>query len=193
MSHHRNTGFDQRADSCRDRPPPFQLHRMGVALLHQAPGMAHSVLDAGAEGEKGHVADHQRAPRPPAHRLQVMHHGLQRHRNGRQVAEHHMAQRIPNQDRIHAGRLRQPRRRKIVGRHEHERLGGAFPHLHVVRGQPAGRGPLATRCSLLVSHGRIIALCRHHNRESSGTTATGCSCRAERPVSRPLHVAAAGL
>ena len=163
---------------------------MGIALLHQAPGMTQGVHDAGAEREKGHVTDHQRAARPAADRLQVMHHGVQRHRNGGDVAEYHMTQRISNQDGIHAGRLRQPGRRKVVGRDEHERLGGAFPRLHVVGGQPAGRGTPAPRRSLLISHDRIIALCRQHNRESSGTTTARCSCWARRPVSRPLHVAA---
>lgn len=115
MAQHRHPGLHDRLDGQGDFRPSFHLDRVRMPFLHQAADVLQRLFNAAVIRHKRHIRHDKRMLRPPSHRAAVMDHIVQRHRNRRIVTQHHIAERIADEQHIRAGLFRQLRRRIIVG------------------------------------------------------------------------------
>ena len=98
MPHHRNAHAHQSVDHGDDlRFSSLQFHRCGTGLLQQASCSRHGEVFTALVAKKGQVADQQgliggQGRQSPCHRLGVMEHLVQAHRQGCGMAQRHHRQ-----------------------------------------------------------------------------------------------------
>jgi hypothetical protein len=101
---------------CRQRfAASFELDRIHAGFLKEASGIANRFGGGNLVGHERHVTDQMRAARASGHGLAVVNHVFHGHRKGVLVTQHHHAQRIADQDGIHAGAIERQRGRVVVG------------------------------------------------------------------------------
>jgi len=115
---------------------PLELDPLGPGFLHEAPGIAHGLLDRRLVGHERHVPDHHGALGRPGNGLGVVQHVLHRHGEGAVVAENDHAQRIPHEDDVDAGLVHGRRRGVVVGGQHGEALALFFHLPDCRRGNP---------------------------------------------------------
>ena len=71
------------------------------ASLRKRPALRTASATIGLVGHERHVADQIGALRPAPHGLAVVDHLVHGHRHGGVVAEHHHAERVADEDRVH--------------------------------------------------------------------------------------------
>ena len=106
-------GLHDRVDDARAADAALDLDRLRAALAEEAAGVEHGVVGRRV-GQERHVADDQRALRAPDHRLGVVEHLVHRHAHGGVVAEHHLGQRVADEDQRDAGLVDQRRGGEVV-------------------------------------------------------------------------------
>ena len=99
----------------------FQLHAVRAAFLEQAAGVAYGIGDADLVGQERHVADDQGVLRAAGDGGAVVDHVFDGHGQGVLVTEHHVAQRVADEDAVDAGLILELGGGVIVGR-EHGEL-----------------------------------------------------------------------
>ena len=114
MGTDRDTAFGQARDHVDFQFTPFELDHFRATLLHQPSGIAQTGLTRGVTHER-HVRHQQRAFDAARHEARVIDHFVHGHGNGGGVALHHHAERVADQDEIHAGFVQHARERRIVG------------------------------------------------------------------------------
>ena len=96
VPHHGDAHLGELLRDLDDAAAAFQLDRVHAAFLHETPRALDGLLDRQVIGHEWHVAHEQGLPRPACHRLGVVDHLVQRHRQCGRVAQHHHAQAVAN-------------------------------------------------------------------------------------------------
>ncbi len=95
---HGNLAVDDGADAVGHLHAALQLHGIGAGLLHETPGVHHGIAHARLVGHEGHIHDDERVLRAARHRCTVVNHVLHSDRHGVAQAQHHVAERIADED-----------------------------------------------------------------------------------------------
>ena len=127
MAHDRNIGIGDGRNRGRDPDAAFNFDGAGAAFLEEAAGVFEPLLRTDLEAHERHVGDEQAAVHATRHAARMVDHLVERHAQRMLVTLHHHAERIADQDSIHAGRVEQAAHGVIVGGQQRE------PH-------PAGLG-----------------------------------------------------
>ena len=101
MRHHGNTCFHDGPDAVGVGDTALQLHRLAVGLLHDTPGVGQRIVDRGLVRHKGHVDDHKGVFGTPAYSLTVVYHVVNGHGERVVVAQHHVAERVADQNHVY--------------------------------------------------------------------------------------------
>ena len=100
VAHHRDAELGEAACDLDHRSSPLELDRVHARLLEEPSRADDRLLRRRVVGHERHVADQQCLARAPSHRLRVVEHVLQGHRQRRRIAEHHHAEAVADkQDR----------------------------------------------------------------------------------------------
>ena len=129
MTHDRDSGRDDRADRGHDFAPALELDGVHPAVLQEPARVPDRVLDRRLVGHEGHVADEVRGPRAAGHGAGVMEHVLHRHGKRRVVPEHDHAERVPDEDGVHARAIESASRREVVRGEHRDRLAAVLLRL----------------------------------------------------------------
>src|SRR3989338_3290341 len=93
----------------------FDLDRLRPGLLEESPGVPLRLLDAHLKGKKRHVRDHERPFPAPDHRFGMIDHLIQGDGQSVLLPLDHRAQRVPDEQDIHPGLIKDAGERVIVG------------------------------------------------------------------------------
>ena len=114
VAHDRDAGTHERLDDPAAAHAALDLDGPGARLAHEAAGVLERLLDRGI-GQEGHVAHDERPLGAPDHGLGVVEHLVDGHAHRRFVAQHHLAQRVTDQDHGHARLVHDLRGGVVVG------------------------------------------------------------------------------
>ena len=163
MAHNGNAGLHDGANLLSNTHAALELHGARTALLHEAARIAHGFLDSHLIAHERHVDNDERIFRATGNSGAMVNHVLHGYRNGVFVAEHHIAQRVANQNAVDARLVFELRRRIIVcGEHRQLfafRLGGGKrcgSILHGIRLSLRAEAPPQALPSLLSFSGPIV-------------------------------------
>ncbi len=98
-----NLRVDDAADERNARGAALDLHRFGTAFLDEAHGVLQRLAAARVIGTEGHVGHQKRVAHGAAHGAGVVQHLIHGDRQSAVIAEHHLGERVSDQDQVHAG------------------------------------------------------------------------------------------
>ena len=120
MAHDRDLGVEEGFDDGEALAASLDLDRRAPTLGHQAAGVAHGVAQARVVAQPGHVAHHQRAGTDPVDGGRVVDDVVDRHLEGRLVAEDDHAERVADEDQVGPTGIGHAGRRDVVRSHHRE-------------------------------------------------------------------------
>ena len=126
VTHDRDAHGNQTTDQLGRFLATFQFHRLGAALLHQTTRCTHAVFQTGLIAHEGHVHHQVGRRHAPGRRATVVHHLVERDRQGAGKALHHHAQAVAHQNDVHPSALSQAGKCHIVGSHGDDLVALAF-------------------------------------------------------------------
>ena len=115
VPHDGNARADDGAHRVRAFAPAFEFDRLHARLLQEASRVADGFIHVRLVGHERHVADQQRGLCAARHRAAVMEHLLHRDGQGVGVTQHDHAERIADEDGVHARRVHGERGGIVVG------------------------------------------------------------------------------
>ncbi len=116
MSHHRNSGLDERRDRRRDPSSPFQLDGLALRFLQKSRRRPQRLRGRFLVTPEGQIAHDQRARWRRADHLAVIDHLVERYPQRRIPTLHDRAERIAHEQAIDPGGVEQSGDRVVVGR-----------------------------------------------------------------------------
>ena len=117
MSEHHDPGVDDGPDLVRNADAPLQLDGVGGGLLEEAARVQDGIRTGCLVGQKGHVADDERVGCRPAHGAGMLQAHVHGDREGVLETIDAHAQRITDQQHVHARGLGAGSRGRVVGGH----------------------------------------------------------------------------
>ncbi len=108
MSHDGNIGINDGLDGAGHLAAPFELDCLAVCLFEDTTGRFKCLPRRHLVAEKRQVGHDEGALRGSGHHFGMVDDLIDRHSQGRFPALDHRAERVADQDAIHAGRVDQP-------------------------------------------------------------------------------------
>ena len=115
VSDDRNLRVDNAADEGNAPGAALDLHRLGTTFLDEARGVLQRLAAARVIGAEGHVGHQKCVPHGAAHGASVVQHLVHGDRKSAVIAEHHLGERVSDQDHVYAGFIGKARGGVIVG------------------------------------------------------------------------------
>ena len=128
MAHDADAGAADRANARERGTGPLELDHVGTALLEEAHRVVDGVVVRRLVGAEGHVPDDQGPLGRSRDRAGQEQHLVERHRQGRVVAENDHRRGVADEDQVDSGRVREPRAGRVV-RGDHDDLLATRLHL----------------------------------------------------------------
>ncbi len=166
VPHDGDARLDDRADRARALAAALELHGVHPAVREEAARVADGLGDVGLVREERQVADPERGGARPRDGARVVEHVVHRDAQRVVVAEDDHAERVADEDRVDAGRVRGLRGRVVVRRDHDDGLAAGLLRVEGARRDARrGGGDGAHRC-LLPSEVRGVAGGRNRERRA---------------------------
>ena len=107
MRHHADVRLGDRAHARHHPSRPFELDEVGAAFLDEPDRARDGLLVGDLVRAERHVADHERSPRRAGDCAREEDHLVERHRERRLVAEHHLRRAVADEDQLDACLVRE--------------------------------------------------------------------------------------
>ena len=115
MTHHWNAGAQDALNRLAHFGAALELHAVGMCFLHDADSRSQSLFRVALVCSERHVYNHERAVHATHHRLAVINHLVERHRQSGHVSSHHVAGGVAHENHVHSSLVDEFRHREIVG------------------------------------------------------------------------------
>ena len=125
MAHDPDVRLGDRTHPGEHPPGALELDDVGAALLDHSDRAGNGLLVGHLVGAERQIADHERTRRRPGHRPGQEDHLVERHRQGRRVAEHDHRCRVADEDHLDARLVGDASGGSVVGGDHHDPVADA--------------------------------------------------------------------